>query len=96
METHKKDNKRNIMSNIILLSPIIAVILTLLLINDNNSKKELVTEVEIANQCKESKCIHDWKVLDKNDSYFSSLVTCKKCGELTLVDYKNHRMKTKE
>ena len=43
-----------------------------------------------------NKCPHNWKVLDKDDSWHSSIVTCDKCGEIKLVDYRNHRRKKAE
>lgn len=59
--------------------------------SNNNVKDENITVITDAEPCS-----HDWTVLDENDDYYSALVNCKKCGELVIIDYRNHRMKIKE
>lgn len=62
-----------------------------------DADKVVVTE-EVKTETVENRneCPHDWKVIDRDNDWDSSLVTCDKCGEIKLVDYRNHRIKKAE
>ena len=62
-----------------------------------NADKVVVTE-EVKTETVENRneCPHNWKVIDRDNDWDSSLVTCDKCGEIKLVDYRNHRIKQAE
>ena len=62
-----------------------------------DADKVVVTE-EVKTETVENRneCLHNWKVIDRDNDWDSSLVTCDKCGEIKLVDYRNHRIKQAE
>ena len=62
-----------------------------------DADKVVVTE-EVKTETVENRneCPHNWKVIDRDNDWDSSLVTCDKCGEIKLVDYRNHRIKKAE
>ena len=62
-----------------------------------DADKVVVTE-EVKTETVENRneCPHNWKVIDRDNDWNSSLVTCDKCGEIKLVDYRNHRIKKAE
>lgn len=88
----KISNKVPIILTSAILSMIISLIITLTVIQ---TKSDKYSEPINKQQTTETKsCKHEWYLLTTNADTDASLVSCKKCGELILVDYQNYRIKS--
>ena len=62
---------------------------------ENNTSIEVSADAKDNKQTVTNSCSHNWVVLDRElaAENTDSLITCKKCGDLKLIDYLNHKIR---
>ena len=66
---------------------IVAAVL-LAILNVRIARLSQPVEQIVVTQEKVVECTHNWKVIDSNDEFDTVIVSCDKCGDIVMADYR--------